>query len=74
MFEITFGMALDGARWAEEPASIGKMKCGPLGLLKFIETQYALGGVEGISDRCGIGLLRGMSECYDCENSLVFGH
>ena len=23
MFEITFGMALDGARWASESASIG---------------------------------------------------
>ena len=46
MFEITFGMALDGARWTEESASIGKMKCGPLGLLKFLETWYALGGME----------------------------
>ena len=46
MFEITFGMALDGARWDEGIASIGKMKCGPLGMLKFLETRYALGGVE----------------------------
>ncbi|MDE3276267.1 MAG: hypothetical protein PUJ80_09610, partial [Verrucomicrobiota bacterium] len=46
MFEITFGMALDGARWTEEAASIGKMNCGPLGMLKFLETRYALGGVE----------------------------
>ena len=46
MFEITFGMALDGARWTNEAASIGKMKCGPLGMLKFLETRYALGGVE----------------------------
>ena len=45
MFEITFGMALDGARWVDVPASIGKMKCGPLGMLKFLETRYALGGV-----------------------------
>ena len=46
MFEITFGMALDGARWTEGAASIGKMNCGPLGMLKFLETRYALGGVE----------------------------
>ena len=46
MIEITFGMALDGARWTEGAASIGKMNCGPLGMLKFLETRYALGGVE----------------------------
>ena len=46
MIEITFGMALDGARWTEKGASIGKMTCGPLGMLKFLETRLGLGGVE----------------------------
>ncbi len=46
MIEITFGMALDGARWSEGPASIGKMTCGPLGMLKFLETRLGLGGLE----------------------------
>ena len=46
LFEIMFGMELDGSRWAEGPESLGKMKCGPLGLLKFLETRYALSGIE----------------------------
>ena len=46
MFEITFGMALDGTRWTDSQASIGKMKCGPLGMLKFLETRYALCEIE----------------------------
>lgn len=48
MVEITFGMALDGAKWADGTASIGKMTCGPMGMLKFLETRLGLGGVEVI--------------------------
>ena len=35
MFEIAFGMALDGARWASGAACIGKMTWGPLSMLQF---------------------------------------
>ena len=66
MFEITFGMALDGARWASGPASIGKMTCGPLGMLKFLETRYALGGVE-VSQFERIDAYVRKIEAADCE-------
>lgn len=44
--EVRFGMALDGAGWASAPTSVGKMVCGPLGMLKFLETRYGLSGIE----------------------------
>ena len=66
MVEITFGMALDGARWDGGPASIGKMTCGPLGMLKFLETRYALGGVE-VSQFERIDAYVRKIEAADCE-------
>ena len=46
--KIIFGMELDGARWSGG-TSVGEITCGPLGLLKFLETRYALSGEE-VSD------------------------
>ena len=66
MFEITFGMALDGARWASGTASIGKMTCGPLGMLKFLETRYALGGIE-VSQFERIDTYARKIEAADCD-------
>lgn len=43
--KIIFGMDLDGARWSGG-TSVGEITCGPLGLLKFLETRYALSGAE----------------------------
>ena len=66
MFEITFGMALDGARWDGGAASIGKMTCGPHGMLKFLEARYALGGVE-VSQFERIDAYVRKMEAADCE-------
>ena len=46
MVNIKFGMNLDGARWSEKSASLGTITCGPLGMLKFLETRLGLGGLE----------------------------
>ena len=43
---IRFGMALDGARWSSEPASVGHLTCGPKGLVGFLETQLGLTGAS----------------------------
>ena len=43
--KITFGMGLDGACRPGE-TSVGEITCGPLGMLKFLETRYALNGRE----------------------------
>ena len=43
--KITFGMGLDGAR-RSGGTSVGEITCGPLGMLKFLETRYALNGRE----------------------------
>ena len=63
-------MALDGARWDEGTASIGKMKCGPLGMLKFLETRYALGGVE-CSEFERVDVYIRKMKAADCEWCLV---
>ena len=43
--KITFGMGLDGAV-RSGGTSVGEITCGPLGMLKFLETRYALNGRE----------------------------
>ena len=37
--KILFGSYLDGSEWTFEKASLGKITCGPLGLLKLLETH-----------------------------------
>lgn len=41
---VTFGMALDGARWSDADASLGAIVCGPRGLIDFLETHLGLTG------------------------------
>jgi len=45
---IVFGLALDGPSWPEPlhelEAHLGRIHCGPLGLLKILETRLGLGG------------------------------
>ena len=44
--KIHFGMNLDGAQWTRKNAALGEYACGPLGMLKFLETRLGLGGCE----------------------------
>ena len=43
---ITFGMALDGARWSKESASVGSIVCGPCKLIEILETHFGLAGTS----------------------------
>ena len=43
---VTFGMALDGAEWSENGASLGQIRVGPAGLLDLFETRLGLGGLR----------------------------
>ena len=44
--KIHFGMNLDGARWTHKNAALRECSCGPLGMLKLLETRLGLGGCE----------------------------
>ena len=40
--KIVFGMHLDGVVWSSQPASIGEVRTGPLGLLSILETHLGI--------------------------------
>ncbi|MCQ2395416.1 MAG: PD-(D/E)XK nuclease family protein [Kiritimatiellae bacterium] len=63
--KITFGMGIDGAR-RSGGTSVGEITCGPLGMLKFLETRYALNG-KAISDFERIDAYARKIDAANCE-------